>query len=67
MDNDQGTKLPDVRRETHRPTASVLIVAAMLGMFAILNAAEVWETFREVAPLVSVAYYLVLTRWARSE
>lgn len=61
----RGSELPDVRRDEPRPpAASVLIVAAMLGMFVIVNAAAVWETFAEVAPLVSVAYFLVLTRWA---
>lgn len=48
------------------PSASVLIVAAMLGMFSIVNAAEVWETFAQIAPLVSVAYFLALAGWARS-
>lgn len=61
----RGAELPDVRRDDpQRPTASVLIVAAMLGMFVIVNAAAAWETFGEVAPLVSVAYFLALTRWA---
>lgn len=61
-----GAKLPDVRRpEPRPPSAGVLIVFAMVGMFAIVNAAAVWPTFGEIAPLVSVAYALILMRWAR--
>lgn len=64
----RGAELPDVRHEqSHRPDASVLVVAAMVGMFVIVNASAVWETFAEIAPLISVAYFLVLTRWARSK
>jgi hypothetical protein len=62
----RGAELPDVRHDDPRPpSAGVLIVFAMIGMFVIVNAAEVWETFREIAPLVSMAYALVLMRWAR--
>jgi hypothetical protein len=61
----RGAELPDVRRPDYRPpSASVLIVAAMLGMFVIVNASAAWETFHDIAPLVSVAYFLALSRWA---
>jgi len=56
-------KLPDVRRDPGAPSASLLIGFAMLGMFAIVNAAAVWHTFAEIAPLVSVVYFLILTTW----
>lgn len=63
----RGEPLPDVRRpEPRPPSAGVLIVFAMVGMFAIVNAAAAWPTFGEIAPLVSVAYFLILTRWASS-
>jgi len=62
-----GAKLPDVRRpEPRPPSAGVLIIFAMVGMFAIVNAAEAWPTFGDIAPLVSFGYYLILTRWASS-
>jgi len=61
-----GAELPDVRRPDPRPpSAGVLIVFAMVGMFVIVNASAAWETFGEVAPLVSMGYALVLMAWAR--
>lgn len=61
----RGAELPDVRRPDSRPpSASLLIVSAMLGMFVLVNASAAWETVRDIAPLVSVAYFLVLSRWA---
>ena len=52
---------------SRRPTPAVVIVFAMIGMFVIVNAAASWQAFADIAPLVSIAYFLVLTRWARSE
>lgn len=62
-----GAKLPDVRRpEPRPPSAGVLIVFAMIGMFAMVNAAAAWPALREIMPLASMAYALILMRWARS-
>lgn len=61
----RGDKLPDVRKpDPGPPSASVLIAFAMVGMWALVNAAGAWPAVREVAPLLSVAYFLVLTTWA---
>ena len=62
-----GAKLPDVRRDPPRPpSAAVLIVFAMVGMFALVNAAEAWPMVAEAFPLLSMAYFLVLATWASS-
>lgn len=62
-----GADLPDVRRESHRPTPTLVIAAAMLSMYVITKAAEVWQLVHDVSALLTFAVLIVLAKWARSE
>lgn len=62
-----GAKLPDVRKESRRPTSGVVIVVAALIGVMWQQAFEAFPGYQPFVHSVAIAALVLLNRWARSE